>query len=150
MKRNVFVDGQRLDWRELPAQDIEQVETGVYSILYNGRSFEARLTPTAEGLAVTVKGQSFLVEVTDPRNFSSREQADAGAGRQELKSPMPGKVIRVLVEVGDQVHAGQGLVVVEAMKMQNEMKASRDGVVTRVAAKGGDTVCAGDVLVTLE
>ncbi|HME07260.1 MAG TPA: hypothetical protein VKG25_09425, partial [Bryobacteraceae bacterium] len=81
MKWNVFVDGQRLDWRELPAQDIEQVETGVYSILYNGRSFEARLTPTAEGLAVTVKGQSFLVEVTDPRNFSSREQADAGAGR---------------------------------------------------------------------
>ncbi len=150
MKWHVSVDGQRLDWPELPAQDVEQVEPGVYSILYNGRSFEARLTPTPDGLAVNVDDRTFLVDIADPRNFSFREQTDSVAGRQEVKSPMPGKVIRVLAEAGEHVHAGQGLVVVEAMKMQNEMKAGRDGVVTKVSVKSGDTVCAGDVLITLE
>ncbi len=63
---------------------------------------------------------------------------------------MPGKVIRILVKEGDDVEAGQGLAVVEAMKMQNELKALRAGRVVRVPAKDGDTVGAGDVLVTLE
>jgi len=63
---------------------------------------------------------------------------------------MPGKIVRLLVAVGDQVHAGQGLVVVEAMKMQNEMKASRDGKVTEISVSAGDTVSAGDILVILE
>jgi biotin carboxyl carrier protein len=63
---------------------------------------------------------------------------------------MPGKVIRVLVKEGDAVEAGQGLVVVEAMKMQNEMKASRPARVVSVLAKAGDTIGAGDTLVVLE
>jgi biotin carboxyl carrier protein len=63
---------------------------------------------------------------------------------------MPGKVVRVLVNVGDSVDAGQGLVVVEAMKMQNEMKAARPGWVIEVRAGAGETVCAGDTLVVLE
>ena len=63
---------------------------------------------------------------------------------------MPGKVVRVLVNVGDSVDVGQGLVVVEAMKMQNEMKAARPGRVTEVRARAGETVSAGDTLVVLE
>jgi biotin carboxyl carrier protein len=69
---------------------------------------------------------------------------------QDVKAPMPGKVIRLLVREGDEVQAGQGLAVVEAMKMQNELKALRAGRVLRVAVKDGATVGAGDVLVTLE
>jgi biotin carboxyl carrier protein len=150
MKRDVFVDGQLVAWSQPPAHSVTEVEPNVYSILYNGRSYEARLVRTQDGLSVEVQGRRFSVEVTDPRNFSPRSQAAVGGGRQEVKSSMPGKVIRVLVALGDQVLAGQGLVVVEAMKMQNEMKAGRDGSVTRVAVGDGDTVGAGDVLVTLE
>jgi biotin carboxyl carrier protein len=150
MRLNVSVDGKPLEWQQPPPHNAQQVEPGVYSILYNGRSFEAVVAPTPDGLSVTVQSRSFLVDVTDPRDFSARAQAHAGSGRQELKSSMPGKVIRVLVVAGDHVHAGQGLVVVEAMKMQNEMKASRDGVVIKVSVSAGDTVGAGEVLVTLE
>jgi biotin carboxyl carrier protein len=150
MKLNTSVDGKPLEWQQPPPHSAQQVEPGVYSILYNGRSFEAVVAPTPEGLNVTVQGRSFLVEMTDPRDFSARAQAHAGSGRQELKSSMPGKVIRVLVLAGDHVQAGQGLVVVEAMKMQNEMKASREGVVIKVSVSPGDTVGAGEVLVTLE
>jgi len=150
MKWNIFVDGQALEWVEAPPHSVEEVEPGVYSILYKGRSFQVFAAPAAEGLRVTVQGRSFLVDVADPRDFRARAQAQAGGGRQDLKSSMPGKVIRVLVAAGDQIRAGQGLVVVEAMKMQNEMKASRDGTVIKVSVQGGDTVGAGDILVTLE
>lgn len=150
MKWTVFVDGHPMEWAEPPMHDVAEVEPGVYSILYNGRSFEARLTPATDGLAVAVNGQSFLVDIVDPRNFSARAHADTGSGRQELKSPMPGKVVRVLAVVGEQVRAGQGLVVVEAMKMQNEIKARRDGTVIKISVSGGDTVGAGDILITLE
>jgi len=150
MKWHVFVDKQVIDLPDPPAHSIEEVEPGVYSILYKGRSFEASMTHTPEGLAMAVNGRAFLVDVVDPRNFSARENAAASSGRQELRSPMPGKIVRLLVAVGDQVHAGQGLVVVEAMKMQNEMKASRDGKVTEISVSAGDTVSAGDILVILE
>jgi biotin carboxyl carrier protein len=150
MKWNIFVDGEALVWPEPPPHSADEVEPGVYSILYKGRSFQVITTPTGDGLSVTVQGRSFLVEVADPRDFSGRAQAQAGSGRHDLKSPMPGKVIRVLIAAGDQVSAGQGLVVVEAMKMQNEMKASRDGTVIKVSVQPGDTVGAGDTLVTIE
>jgi biotin carboxyl carrier protein len=150
MKWLVFVDNQILEWPELEAYSATEVEPGVYSILYNGRSFEASITVTPDGPSVEVRGRRFLVEVADPRNYSARSHAAVNSGRQEIKSSMPGKVVRVLVALGDQVLAGQGLVVVEAMKMQNEMKASRDGAVTRVAVADGDTVGAGDILVTVE
>jgi biotin carboxyl carrier protein len=77
-------------------------------------------------------------------------RASVGSGRQKVAAPMPGKVIRVLVKVGDAVDAGQGLVVVEAMKMQNEMKASHSGRVLEIRASAGATVGAGDTLVVLE
>lgn len=150
MKWNIFVDGRALEWEKTPPHSVEEVEPGVYSILYKGRSFQVVTALAAEGLKATIQGHSFLVDVADPRDFRARAQAEAGGGRQDLKSFMPGKVIRVLVVAGDQVRAGQGLIVVEAMKMQNEMKASRDGTVIKVSVQAGDTVGAGDILVTLE
>ena len=71
-------------------------------------------------------------------------------GREPITAPMPGRVIRVLVEPGQEVAAGEGLIVVEAMKMQNEMKAPRAGRVASVKAEAGATVSAGDILVVIE
>jgi len=90
------------------------------------------------------------VDIQDPRNSTKRSNATLGHLHQDVKAPMPGKVVRMLVKEGDDVQAGQGLAVVEAMKMQNELRALRAGRVIKVVAKDGDTVGAGDVLVSLE
>ncbi len=125
-------------------------EPGVYSILMDGRSYEPRVEVTAAGLVVVIDGFRFEVDVRDPRRISRKQSGRGGEGLQTLSSPMPGKVVRVLVAAGEAVEAGQGLVVVEAMKMQNEMKAARAGRVLNVSAREGATVAAGEVLLTLE
>ena len=79
-----------------------------------------------------------------------RRSADAGKGRQNIAAMMPGKVVRVLVAMGDAVEAGEGLVVVEAMKMQNEMKSPKAGRVIEVRTRPEATVAAGEVLVVIE
>ena len=125
---------------------VETPEHGVYSVILDGRSYEAYV----DGTAVTVDGHRFEIEVHDPRKWSAKSGRHAGEGVQTVVSPMPGKVVRVLVAVGERVQSGQGLVVVEAMKMQNEMKAPRAGSVINVPAKEGSTVVAGEALVAIE
>ena len=97
-----------------------------------------------------VNGRSFAVEVFDPREMRARKSAGAGEGRQNIAAMMPGKVVRVLVAQGDEVEAGQGLIVVEAMKMQNEMKSPKAGRVIEVKTKPDATVAAGEVLMVIE
>ena len=93
----------------------------------------------------------FSAEIVDPRTWRGRKQGALQAeGRQQIVAPMPGKVIRVLVAAGDNVEAGQGLLVVEAMKMQNEIKSPKNGKVERLLAKEGQSVNAGDVLAWVE
>jgi biotin carboxyl carrier protein len=125
---------------------VEMPQPGVYSVLLDGRSYQARIE---EGV-VTVHGFRYEIEVRDPRRWSRQSRSGAHAQAQDIKAPMPGKVVRVLVAVGDAVEAGQGIVVVEAMKMQNELKAPRPGKVTSIAAKVGATAAAGEVLATIE
>ena len=123
-----------------------ETEAGVYSVLVDGASYEVRVT----GDQVTVNGHTFEVALEDPRQWK-RSRATAGAtGKISLTAPMPGKVVRVLVAVGDEVTAGQGIVVVEAMKMQNELKAPRAGRVTSIRVKENDSVNAGAVLAVIE
>ncbi|MFN3323016.1 MAG: biotin/lipoyl-containing protein [Bryobacteraceae bacterium] len=129
---------------------VVEVEPGVYSVVLDGRSYEARVSPSGRGWGVDVGPSHFEVEAADPRSSRGRARTFAGDERLELKAPMPGKVVRVLVEPGGTVEAGQGLVVVEAMKMQNEMKSPRPGVVAAVRVQEGATVNAGDVLVVVE
>jgi biotin carboxyl carrier protein len=129
---------------------VEIPEPGVYSVLMDGRSYEARVEETAAGLVVVIDGHRFEVEVRDPRRRARGSGGRGGEGVQTVASPMPGKVVRVLLSPGDQVEAGQGIVVVEAMKMQNEMKAPRAGRLLSVLAKEGATVAAGEVLATIE
>ncbi len=150
MKWQVAVDGRAIEIDSGQLASVIQVEPGVYSVLLNGASFEIRVIETSQGLSVEVGGRRFAIEVRDPRDSSRGTRTALGSGRQNIAAPMPGKVIRVLVNVGDAVDVGAGLVVVEAMKMQNEMKASRPGRVIEVRASAGQTVGAGDTLLVLE
>jgi biotin carboxyl carrier protein len=150
MKWQVLIDGNVVDIDSEHLDAVTEVESGVYSVMLGGDSFEVRLVPAAPGLVAEINGKRYPVEVRDPRNARRNLRNALGSGRQNVAAPMPGKVIRVLVKEGDPVEAGQGLVVVEAMKMQNEMKASRPARVVSVLAKAGDTIGAGDTLVVLE
>lgn len=129
---------------------IEVPEPGVYSVLMDGRSYEAHVEEHPQGLVVVIDGYRFEIDIRDPRRFRRKSGGRGGDGVQTISAPMPGKVVRVLIAAGDLVEAGQGLLVVEAMKMQNEMKAPRAGKVLSVAAREGATVTPGEVLAVIE
>jgi biotin carboxyl carrier protein len=150
MKWQILINGHAADIDPGRLDAVKEVEPGVYSVVLEGDSFEVRLLPAGPGWIAEVNGKRYPVEVRDPRNARRNSKNALGSGRQNVAAPMPGKVIRVLVREGDPVEAGQGLVVVEAMKMQNELKASRPARVVSVLARAGDTIGAGDTLVVLE
>jgi len=128
--------------------DAAEIASDTFSILIGGRAFEARVLPGEEGLTVRCGGRDFRVELRDPRAWRGRDGGVVEAeGRQQVTAPMPGKVVRILVAAGETVEMGQGLVVVEAMKMQNEIRAPKKGKVERVFAAEGQTVSAGELLV---
>ncbi len=123
----------------------------VLSLIIEGRAFEVKREVYPTDLHIWVNGARYTAEVRDPRSLRSRRGAgDAAAGPKKMLAPMPGKVVRVLVTEKEEVEAGQGIVVVEAMKMQNEMKSPKKGVVQKIVAVEGATVNAGDVLAIVE
>jgi biotin carboxyl carrier protein len=136
--------------------EAREVGAGEYLLIHGGRVYECRVgAEPGEGgrgaLRVSVGAREYGVTLTDPKHL--RGAGSAGGeqgGRAQVKAPMPGKVVRVLVEAGQAVEAGQGLVVVEAMKMQNELKSPKSGAVAELRAEPGATVNAGDVLVVVE
>jgi len=115
---------------------------GSFSVLIEGRSHEV--------VGGAVNGRPFSVEVFDPRGMRARRTAGADEGPQNIAAQMPGKVVRLLVSRGDLVESGQGLVVVEAMKMQNEMKSPKAGRVAQIKTRPDATVAAGEVLLVIE
>jgi biotin carboxyl carrier protein len=150
MKWQVAVNDRIIEIDSEGLGAVRQVEPGVYSVLLKGASCEVRVSASGRAWIAEAAGRRFAVEVSDPRDTNRASRASIGSGRQNVAAPMPGKVIRVLVNAGDAVEAGQGLVVVEAMKMQNEMKAARPGRVIEIRAGAGQTVGAGDTLLILE
>ncbi|HEY6377152.1 MAG TPA: biotin/lipoyl-containing protein [Edaphobacter sp.] len=135
------VDGQ------LMTVDVRMLQVGVMSLVVEGRQYRCVL----DGDGVLVGERRFEFEVEDPRSLRGRRGAGGGsAGPRAVKAPMPGRVVRVLVSAGDEVAEQQGLVVIEAMKMQNELKSPKAGRVARVAVAVDDTVGAGEVLVVVE
>ncbi len=123
-----------------------RISRGVYSILLGGRSLEVTTEETSSGLLVRANGREYRAEVIDPRSWQRGRTAGIELeGRQQLVAPMPGKIVRVLVTAGQQVDAGQGLLVIEAMKMQNEIRSPKSGTVEKLAREG-QTVNAGEVL----
>ena len=132
------------------SDDLREVEPGVYSVLWGATSIEARVVPVVGAYEVHIDCERFTIQLHDPRNGSGRTTAAIGGGRQNLSSAMPGKVVQVLVEEGRDVEAGQNLIVVEAMKMQNALKAAKSGKVTKINARTGATVAAGEVLLVID
>ncbi|HZP31750.1 MAG TPA: biotin/lipoyl-containing protein [Candidatus Acidoferrales bacterium] len=131
--------------------DVFEVAPNAYSIIINGRAFEAIVMAAAEGVVVRCNGHDFHATLADPRAWRGGRGAVFGAeGKQKVMAPMPGKVVRVLVNAGDKVAGNQGLVVVEAMKMQNEIRAPNAGTIERIFVKEGQTVATGELLVTIE
>jgi biotin carboxyl carrier protein len=139
----IRIDGQPVQ----PARgDIVETAPGVYSVLIEGASYEARVTENQ----ISIGEHRFHFAIEDPRQWKRSGAAAGTHGRASILAPMPGKVVRLLVAIDDQVVAGQGIVVVEAMKMQNELKAPRDGRVTAILVAEHDGVNAGAVLAVIE
>jgi biotin carboxyl carrier protein len=138
----ISLDGKAVD------ADALEIAANTFSILLNGKSHEVRVTPTPAGaLTLQTAHQEFTAEVIDPRAWRGRRHGALEAkGRQQILAPMPGKIVRVLVQAGEKVEAGQGLLVVEAMKMQNEIRSPKSGTVERLLVKEGQPVNAGEVL----
>ena len=129
---------------------LTEVEPGIYSVLLDGRSYEAHAEIGNDCAWITIRGHRFRVAITDPRRWSTKRAGSHGHEREEIVAPMPGKIVRLLVEPGQGIEAGQGVVVMEAMKMQNELKAHRTGRVAAIPVHAGDTVSAGAILATIE
>jgi biotin carboxyl carrier protein len=140
-----------LDGKELEA-DVVEVAPHTFSVLLNGESHQIRVAPRADGTLTLHTGLAeYPAEVSDPRIWRGRRHGALEAeGRQQITAPMPGKVVRLLVSEGDQVQAGQGLLVVEAMKMQNEIRSPKNGKVEKLLAKENQAVNAGDILAWVE
>jgi biotin carboxyl carrier protein len=132
--------------------DARMIAPGVLSLLLEGgRQVRCVLDVSPQGEAVILDGHRVEFAVSDPRSLRAGRGAGARAdGPRAVKAPMPGRVVRVLVAVGEEVAAQQGLVVIEAMKMQNELKSPKAGRVVRLGAGEGETVQAGEVLVVVE
>ena len=129
--------------------------TGDEYVLINGTAVYKCRVEERQGsnnsFTVVLRGISHDVTIIDPKRLrSARTSAAHDHGAAEVISPMPGKVVRILVEAGATVEAGAGIIVVEAMKMQNEMKAPKTGVVVSINTAAGATVNAGDVLAVIE
>ena len=146
-KSRFSIDGKLLN------ADWEEIRPGHYSILIGGRSYEARVTAAVnsqDSWVVTIAEYDFHVQICNPRTRRFAGQAMAHEGPLDVLAPMPGKIVRVLVERDQEVAQDQGLVVIEAMKMQNELRAPRAGRITQVHVREGIGIEAGFRLLRLE
>lgn len=152
----VELDGSRVvvDGREIEQADLTRLEgTAMRSLLLDGASSVVSAHAADDGWDLQVDGWPLHAAVVDERTRAIRAMTGQGAGPQgpkPVRAPMPGLIVRVDVQVGDTVQAGKGVVVMEAMKMENELKAESGGVVSRIAVEPGAAVEKGAVLVEFE
>jgi biotin carboxyl carrier protein len=134
--------------------DFLKVGKRKYSVIYKGKSYNIDVIESTDPKHYTVHTSynSYNIEVLDAEQkyIHSREDAGAGHGGNIIRSPMPGKVVKILVNKGDAVEAGQTVIIVSAMKMESEFKASAKGVVAEIKVKEGDTVDGNQVLIIVE
>ena len=145
---HIIIDGKTLE------VDFESVSNQpVYSLILDGKSYEAYVYPAEENWEVLRRGRMYPVKVEDEREKRLRAAAGGSVsetGKFYLKSPMPGMVVSVLVEEGQEIEQGQVLLILESMKMQNELKAPRNGTVGRVRVKPGESVEQRQTLLSLQ
>jgi biotin carboxyl carrier protein len=139
----------RLDGREIEV-DAVLASPGLLSLRVGSKAYEVKSERVGNDLHLWVGNQRFTVEVRDPRSFRGRLHAADDHGPRKLTAPMAGKVVRVLCHEGAEVESGAGVVVVEAMKMQNEVKSPKQGKIQKILVSPGTAVNAGDVLAIVE
>jgi biotin carboxyl carrier protein len=139
----------RLDGRDLEVDGI-LARPDVLSLRIGNMAYEVKSERVANELHLWIGSARFAVEVRDPRSLRGRPRAGSDHGPKKITAPMPGKIVRLLVQDGDEVELGSGMVVVEAMKMQNEIKSPKKGTVQKVLVSEGAAVNAGDVLAIVE
>jgi len=134
--------------------DLVKVGPAEYSVLYKGRSYNIEVVPGREPKSYTINTFYFTheIEVVDAetRYMRSRDNATGGHASNIIRSPMPGKIVKILVAEGDTVEVGQTVIIVSAMKMESEFKAAKAGIVSEIPVKEGDTVDGNQVLVVIE
>jgi biotin carboxyl carrier protein len=139
----------QIDGGDLEADAVE-VSPGIYSVLVDGKSIEVRIERTGSQLRVVANGKEYLAAIEDPRELKkNRAGAAQIEGRQNVVAPMAGKIVRCLVQTGEEVQSGQGLLIVEAMKMQNEIRSPKAGKVEQLRVREGQTVNPGDIVVII-
>jgi len=138
------LDGENFDL------DAVKIAPGILSLRVGSRVYEVRNERIGGNSYVWVGDWRFMVDVRDPKSLRGRMRAADDHGPKNLTAPMPGKVVRVLAQEGSAVEVGAGIVVVEAMKMQNEIKSPKKGTLRRILVAEGAAVNAGDVLAIVE
>ncbi len=128
---------------------VEEISPGIFSVLARNQSVLVQVAPHADGVEVWAGLNRYIVSLADPRDKAIASAKAGAKGPVELRAQMPGKIIKLLAETGASVKAGEGLLVVEAMKMQNEVKSPKDGTVGKIYVLEGGTVSAGDLLMVV-
>jgi biotin carboxyl carrier protein len=139
----------RLEGSEIEV-DAVLARPDVLSLRIGNTAYEVKCERVGADLHLWVGGVGFTAEVRDPRSLRGRARTDQDHGPRKLTAPMPGKVVRLLLGPGAEVEAGTGVLVVEAMKMQNEVKSPKKGIVQKILVSEGTAVNAGDVLAIVE
>ncbi|NIO15764.1 MAG: acetyl-CoA carboxylase biotin carboxyl carrier protein subunit [Deltaproteobacteria bacterium] len=140
----------RIDDREI-AVDAHKVEKDAWSIVIDNRVYEADLVVSDEDIEVLIRGDRYPLKVlNEQKKALGRVSEAAEGGKQLIDAPMPGKVVKVLVVEGEDVEANQGVIIIEAMKMENEFKSRAAGKVKEVFVKEGDIVEGGEKLLLIE
>jgi biotin carboxyl carrier protein len=129
--------------------DIAQIDERTFSVLNAGRSWLVRISRTPQGIEITCGGRHVIAQVLDRRHLIHR-RASAHAGRVKVVCPMFGRVVRLNVETGSHVEAGEAIAVIEAMKMQNELRSPKAGTVASIRFQPGESVSAGDAIAEIE
>jgi biotin carboxyl carrier protein len=127
-------------------------EQPIYSLLLDGKSYEALVQSYDYGIEIQLRGQHYLIKVEDERQHRLRQTTGAQlaiTGEFHLKSPMPGMVIDVHVTEGQSVSSGEQLIVLESMKMQNEIRAPQEGIVRSIRVRAGERVEQNQILLTI-
>ena len=165
MKIELEIDGQMIEGEFTLAEGAAQLsfggatrdaqvsepEPGMFTVIINDRVYRCALEESPGGaVEVVVNGKRIPVAARDKKHLRGQAGAAAASGQVKLLAPMPGKVVRVLLNAGDEVAARQGVLVVEAMKMQNEVQSPKAGKIAEIKVSEGQTVNAGDVLAVIE
>ena len=141
----ILLDGHPVD------ADALQIGPNVVSVMLGGQSFEFHISRFVDGsLKLRCGAHEYSAEIIDPRAWRGRKHGAVEVeGRQEILAPMPGKVVRILAAAGSKVEARQGVLVIEAMKMQNELRSPKSGTVEKLLVREGQTVNSGEVLAVI-